>query len=239
IGRSPGRNVLNLPGEEPVTAILGSKSVASLSWTETGVERFAVALDTADIVLSEGTLSLSDFTLNLSNQDPDESAYRLTVDAARTTLPDVLADAAWLGDTIDKIQLRVDVDNADSFINRNRFWRQPNTLMDTEVSLAQLLVDWGPVELGAKGNALLEYSDCLPDGVINIRLENSDRLIDALKGAGELTDEIETGIQAIGNISDSGSFVPITFSGGAVTFLGQAVADIPSLCWEAPPPPSN
>ncbi|MEO1406675.1 MAG: DUF2125 domain-containing protein, partial [Pseudomonadota bacterium] len=62
IGRSPGRNSFDLRGEEPITAILGSKSVASLSWTDTSVERFAVALDTADIVLTDGTASLQDFS---------------------------------------------------------------------------------------------------------------------------------------------------------------------------------
>lgn len=229
IGRSPGRNALILRGAEPVTAILGPKSVASITWDETSVQRFAVSLDEANIVTGQGPVSLEELMLNVGTIDSDPSKVRLAVDAETISIPEAPPEAPWLGEDIDDLRLRVELANAPNyFLQRTDL---ASTLLPTStLDLAQFVLSWGPLQLGAKGNVSLPYDTCTPGGVINVRLENTDPLVQALDEAGQLTAEIETGIQAVGSVSNTGGFAPITFGNGNITFLGQPVAELPRLC---------
>ena len=224
MGRSPGRNELALPGGEPVTAILGRKSIASLSWTSEQVRRFAVALDTADIVTAGGDVSLKDFSLNAAPTPDDPASVRLAVDWGGVDLPVAPPAAEWLGPSLSTGTVRVELGQIMRTVAGERLTSGP------DIDLAQLIVNWGPLKLGAKGDVSLIDFGCRLDGIINVRLEDTAALAAALERAGQLTDEIEAGINAVGGVSQNGGFAPITIDAGQVTFLGQAVAELPTLC---------
>ncbi|MEO0883504.1 MAG: DUF2125 domain-containing protein [Pseudomonadota bacterium] len=241
IGRSPGRNRFDLRGEEPITAMLSSKSVASLSWTDTHIERFSISLHDSDIILSDGPIELEEFSLSWGTPREDLSKIRLAVDASSISTPSVPESISWLGNTVDDLALRVEFTNVASFLARSNPYLPNPTDTDAEPSLdlAQLLINWGPVHLGAKGDIRLPAQSCTVDGIINIRLDEPDPLIGALRNAGQLTDEIETGISAVATVSENGGFAPITFREGDITFLGQAIAALPQYCGETAPLPAN
>ncbi|MEM8633954.1 MAG: DUF2125 domain-containing protein [Pseudomonadota bacterium] len=237
IGRSPGRNSLMLNGEVPVTATLGPKSVASLTWNAVSVERFALSLDEADIVLAEGSTRVTDLALNLGYADGSLEKLRIALDVSELVLPKAPAEAEWLERTIENFRVRLELANPQSFILRQM--PSPALLPDSSANLAQLLVNWGPLKLGAKGDLVLPYDTCAPDGVLNFRLEDTGPLVAALDNAGQLTDEIQTGIDAVAAVSNTGGFAPITFRNGRITFLGQSVAELPPLCGDARAIPVN
>ncbi|MEM9670176.1 MAG: DUF2125 domain-containing protein [Pseudomonadota bacterium] len=230
IGRSPGRNLVILPRGEPMTAILGEKSVASLSWTDTVVDRFAMTLDDSSIVFSEGTMSFGNLSLNMGQTGDTPLTARFALDAERVALPTVPTEAPWLGDVLETVRIRLEAENPGNFMQRNGQFR--SALDASQLNLAQFILNWGPVKLGAKGDVRLPFDTCEPNGTVNIRLEETADLIAALDNAGQLTEEIRTGIEAIGNVSRQDRFVPITLRNGSVTFLGQPITELPTLCVE-------
>ncbi|MEL6324173.1 MAG: DUF2125 domain-containing protein [Pseudomonadota bacterium] len=233
IGRAPGRNALSLPGGEPVTAFIGDRSAASLSWRGETIRRFALSLDEADIVLATGSYGVRDFSVNYAPPaaDAEDPRHRVALDLGGATLPAAPIEAPWLGEEIDAVRLRLELENPEIVFGARILDPSRYALPDPAFDLAQLLVNWGPVKLGAKGKVSFRLPDCAPDGVVNFRLEEIEALRGQLEAANLLTEEVAAGLSAIGFASNDGGFAPITLRAGTVTFMGQPAGPaLPALC---------
>lgn len=222
--RSPGRNELVLQGGEPLTAIIGQGSALSFSWTKESFRRFSVYFDTADIVTGSGEVRLQDAALNLSPVPDDPDALRIALDWQGLDLGVAPREAAWLGPASDLGTVRLEVSGAAALL---RGEVRPEAWLGgvPRFALAQLLLNWGPLRLGMKGDVSLSGSGCQPDGTLSLRLEEAGALRDALEMTGDLTPEIEAGLAGVELASRNGGFAPVRFREGDILFLGQTVGN--------------
>lgn len=222
--RSSGRNQLSMAGGQDITALIGKKSALSLNWNDAGINEAGLTLDTADIVMVNGDISLKNFKASLLSGGTEHSAKRVLIDWEAISLAqDMIAgtDAEFLGTEIQASRLRLEGQGFGIFgIN------QPRTL-----EIAQLLFNWGPVKLGSKGK--FDVNDRgYPDGTLLIRLEEAGTLGKILREKGLLNSETALLYGPLSIASEDGGFFPLPLRNGYVTMLGQQLAPIPQIAPE-------
>lgn len=219
--RSSGRNEIAPGNGQDMTAVLGRKSAASLNWDETGITHFGLTLDTADIVTAGGDFGLSGLLASFAPTPDASGANRLSLDWESISLDANLldgTDAAFLGTEIQASRLRLEGQGFSVF-------------GDTPVrkaEIAQLVLNWGPLKFGAKGQFDINPNG-YPDGVLQVRLDETEALKDALDAAGLLRGDTGALLQVIAAGSANGGFVPVPFRDGAVTYFGQSIAPVPQI----------
>ena len=222
--RSSGRNELASRNSQPLTALIGNKSALSLTWDDNGLKRTGLSLDTADITLLQGTIRVRGLTANLLPIPDADFGNRLAVDWDGVTLDEALitgTDAAALGTELQAARLRLEGHGFGLF----------GEAPDRKADLAQFLFNWGPLQIGAKGKFDITPAGHL-DGTLHVRLEDIDRLREALDTAGLLGPQVALILGLIGSGSQNGNFVPIPIRNGAITYFGQSLATLPPI---APP----
>ena len=231
IARSPGRNTLTPPagtGEE-LRLLVGPKSAASLSWTAEGMRRVSVFVDKASLDAGDEAVGeLDQFELHLRPAPgfPDMLQMETHFQAVRLAeLPD---DVSVLGAEIGPSILRVEVDKgmtaiametpADVFVQ---------TVLDLggEIRVPQIMIDWGPADLGAKGE-LQQTSAGEIRGQVGLRIEQAEQLRTALDEAGRLDDETRQAIDALEAASANGGFLILTIREDGLYFLGNRIAEL-------------
>lgn len=228
IGRAPGRSDIAIAGRS-VQADLGEKSVGSLSWTKDGLNRLSVQLDDATMVDDLGdTWTARDFQLHLRPPADDPDALQVVLQWERLGLPAVVEAAPYLGQDIQASRLLIEVFDAFPVINSGRGLREWATL-GGKADVAQLILNWGPLQFGATADLTLDV-DARVDGVINVRLDDGEDLIEAMLGSGmepESFAQASMAITLLGGASEDGGFLPLTVRDGEIRYLGQTLAEIP------------
>ncbi|MEL7130593.1 MAG: DUF2125 domain-containing protein [Pseudomonadota bacterium] len=229
IGRAPGRNEILFVGGEPITVQLGGKSAASLSWSENTLRRASLLLDEADISTFAGPIAVEDFAINLGPSPSNDTVLRMAFDWNRIGLFQAPPEADWLGDTLENGSIRAEITDGMGLVGGDldiATWLRGGP----RIILAQGIINWGPVRLGAKGDVGLLPMTCMADGIANVRLENVDGLKNALEQAGQLSDDVNAGLTGMAFASRDGGFATMTFREGVLTFLGQEAATLPPIC---------
>lgn len=231
IVRAPGLNRIDT-GRDVIELDIGTGSAASLSWTPTGLRRLSVSLDEVAARRNRAPV-VSGQDLELHLRPPPSAPDLLQVQASwqELTLADRVPELDFLGRDLGPSILRMEATKA---------WRALGTAKDLaevpdvllalggEVRVPQLILDWGPARLGARGEIALGPDGALV-GDVGLRLEDAGALLDALRQAGRLTPELERGITAVGAASRDGRFLNLSVRDGGVYFLGQRVADMPAV----------
>ena len=227
--RSPGRNEIAQANGADMTAILSRKAAASLKWDEEGLTDFGLSLPEESLVFANGDVALDGLTANLIEVPEAEFGSRLSVDWQVIRLDPAMLDGtqyAFLGTELQASRLRLEGQGFGIF--------GPAPSRNTEI--AQLLFNWGPLQLGAKGKFDIDAAG-YPNGNLMLRLENGDALEEALREAGLMSGVLGGSVNYILSGSRNDGFQIIPLRNGSVTILGQALAPVPQI---APPiPPIN
>lgn len=231
IGRAPGESRVDSAGRI-FNAVLGDKSVASLSWTKQGLSRFSMSLDDAALTNARGdTWAAQDFEFHLRTPDDDPDAVQMALHWQALSLPRPVPDAEYLGTELKPSILIAEAKEAYPVIQAGggvADWIQAGGRLD----VPQLSLVWGDLDFGAKAELTPDAQGRL-NGVINVRIENAEALIAASETSGALSDEelqqVRAAVTMLGAASQDGGFLPITLKDGDVTYLGQRVATVPPL----------
>lgn len=221
IFRSPGRNEIARSGGTDMTAILSSKAAASLQWDDDGLTDFGLELPDANLVLAEGSVAIDGLVANLAPVPETDFGSRLAIDWQAIRLDPALlenSNLAALGTELQASRLRLEGKGFGIF--------GPAPSRDTEI--AQLLFNWGPLKLGAKGKFDIDAAG-YPNGNLMLRLEDGEALKEALREAGLMSGEMAILMEVIIGGSRDDGFVPIPLRNGSVTYFGQALAPVPQI----------
>lgn len=228
IGFSPGRNVVSDGYAMRQVIDLDSKSAFSLSWDDESVRRIGLQLDDAALLIEGEEYAVRQGSLNLAPRPGAADDLMIAIEWQEVRLPTAPADAPYLGDTIGPSRLIGEV--------RGFFPAWANAGGDPDfmygalvdeggaVELAQLLLDWGPLDFGAKGE--LDFSNSV-NGNISLRIENADALKDAMQASGHWSEQEETAVTALATASADGKFLTFSIRNGEVWFGPLKLATLP------------
>lgn len=227
--RAPGMNRIET-GLDVLELDVGTGSAASVSWTEVGLRRASLAFDEVSLRRDGGPV-LSGDGVELHLRPPPGAPDLLQIQASwqGVTLAEQVPDLAFLGRDLGPSILRLEATKAwRALETATNLAEVPDVLLALggEVRVPQLVLDWGPARLGAKGQ-ISQAADGTFVGDLALRLEEAEALLDALRQSDRLTPELERGIQAVSAASRDGRFLQLSVRDGGVYFLGQRVADVP------------
>lgn len=230
IGRSPGRNLVTDPSGVRHTINLDRKSVASLSWTETAIRRFGLELSDADALIDGQTIEVDGFSLNFSPTPDAPDNLRISLQWEALTVPNLTDNTAYLGNTLQPSRLVAEVEGffPAYAATGGRMGRLPAALTRQEGALriGQLLLNWGPLKFGAKGD--IAAQDGVWSGEISVRLDDAAELRRIMEAEAVPDDQIAA-VSALEVMSEDGNFLTLTVKDNGIYYLGQRVADLPGL----------
>ncbi|MEO0981909.1 MAG: DUF2125 domain-containing protein [Pseudomonadota bacterium] len=225
IGRSPGRNRVESAQTAPMEITLGDKSALSLSWDQTSLRRVGLTIDAAEAQTSQGAAMIEDLRLSLGPKAGAEDDLRIAAQWTAMRLPSPPPEAAWLGETLAPGRIAVDVSQLfpalESATALSRW-----TALEGRVTIAQILVDWGPMKLGVKGDLGLDRALRL-NGSLSTRIDEADRLRAALREAGALDAQTAQTVDILETASANGQFATVSFVDGEAVFLGRSLGEVP------------
>ena len=210
IGRAPGHNVITGTNGIRNSIDLSGEAAFSLSWNDAGLNRFGLQSGEAAALIGGTAYNVSGLSLNLAPrpESPDDLMVALQWD--KVTLDEVPPAQPYLGSEIGPSRLIGEVRGFFPAYERagrelSRTWGEL-TATDGGLEIAQLLLDWGPMDLGAKAD--LDFAGGRGNGTIQVRLDNAAALQQAMTEAGHWTQQEQILI---------GTMVPASRNGGFLT----------------------
>lgn len=211
IGRVPGHNVVTGADGLRNSIDLDGEAAFSLSWNDAGLNRFGLQSGEAEALLGGQTYWLSNLSLNLAPrpESPDDLMValqwdKLTLEAAPETAP-------YLGTELGPSRLIGEVRGffpAYEATGREimQVW---GMLLDRggEVEVAQALLNWGPLDLGGQAN--LTLADGRANGAFKLRLEDAERLKQALIDTGHWDQQAQMIVGTLEPASRDGGFLTL------------------------------
>lgn len=212
IARAPGRSVLTDRMGIRHTGNLDGKSAASLSWNQDGVHRAALELSDVSALIEGQAYSARGFSLNLAPSPGGRDNLLVALQWDTLTLDAVPASAPWLGPEIQESRLIGEVENF--YPAWVRSGGQPERLYSAlqqeggGLEVGQVLLNWGPLKLGAKGRVTVDKN--LANGSFGVRIDDPQGLKDALKAAGHWRLQEQAAVATLETASADGGFLTFT-----------------------------
>ncbi|KCZ50950.1 hypothetical protein HY29_06260 [Hyphomonas beringensis] len=212
IAYSPGRNLITEPSALRHTINLDPKSAMSVSWDKTSLNRIGLQLGNATALIRGELYATTGFSLNLAPRktSPDDMMFAVQWD--RLTLNAAPQEAEYLGDTLGPSRLIGEVRNF--YPAWERAGGDPErlyeSLMEQEggVEVAQLLLKWGPLDLGAKGD--ISFKGGKANGTVGLRIDNADDLKAEMEAASRFGQQEQAVITMLEASSKDGGFLTFT-----------------------------
>lgn len=224
--RSAGRNELAQANGANLTALIGKKSALSLKWDENGLTDYGLTLDTLDLVTAQGDVGVQGLTANFMLASEASPLGRLSVDWDKVQLDPAFlqgTDLAFLGTELQTARLRLEGQGFGLFGDGPV----------RKLEIAQFLLNWGPMHLGAKGKFDIGAQG-YPDGTLQVRLEDGTRFTRLLQDEGLLTSETALVFGPLVAASRDNGFFPIPLRNGQITMLGQSMGSVPRIAAPRP-----
>ena len=213
IGRMPGHHVITGPDGIRNSVDFDRHAAFSLSWNKAGLRRIGFQSGEADALLGGQLYKLGNLSLNLAPRpgSPDDLMMALQWD--KLTLDAAPVEAPYLGTELGPSRL---IGEVRGFFpayeaaggDMNGVWP---ALLDEggEVEVAQLLLNWGPLDLGAQAN--LKLADGRTNGLFKVRIDNADDLKQALIDSGHWSqqEQIVFGTLEVASRNDSFLSLPV------------------------------
>lgn len=227
IARTPGRNMLDIEGES-YSIDLGRRSAGSLSWTNEGIRRISVAIDTLGAGNGRETLGRAEgFEFHLRPPPGEPEMLQLQTQWKLLELARPIPDAEFLGNRFGPSILRAEASQAIPALETSGgIERLAGAILALggEITLAQLELDWGPADIGARGRLDRNARGDI-EGTIDVRVEDHERLKSALREHGRLDQQTETALDMVAAASRDGKFLSISIRNDGLYFLGNRIVD--------------
>ena len=233
IGRVPGHNVITGADGIRNSIDLDSKAAFSLSWDKTGLRRFGMQSGDAEALLGGQLYKAANLSLNLAPrpESPDDLMIALQWD--KLTLEEAPASAPYLGKEIGPSRMIGEVRGFFPAWQANGqqaagIW---GALLDRggAVEVAQLLLDWGPLDLGGQAN--LDLANGRANGAFKVRIDNAEGLKQAMADSGSWTQQAQMIVGTLEPASRDGGFLTLPVIDNGV-FVGPVpLGRLPGSGW--------
>ncbi|WP_321488064.1 DUF2125 domain-containing protein [uncultured Hyphomonas sp.] len=211
IGRMPGHHVITGADGIRNSVDFDNKAAFSLTWNKAGLNRFGFQSGEAQALVAGQVYTLSNLSLNLAPRPESPDDLMIAAQWDKLALDAAPAAAPYLGTELGPSRLIGEVRGffpAYEAAGREVGGVWPALLDDGgEVEVAQLLLDWGPLDLGAQAN--LTLADGRSNGAFKVRIENADELKQAMIDAGRWSQQEQIIFGTIAPASRDGGFLTL------------------------------
>lgn len=230
IVRSPGLNRVTDRAGVRHTVDLDDKSAGSVSWDKTSVRRVGLMINDAPALVDGAAMHLKGFSLNLSPRSESPDDLMIAVQWDEIALQEAPLFAPWLGADLGQSRMVGEVRGFFPALrvaggNTNRL-QGALIRQGGELEVAQLLLDWGPLDLGLKMDA--KFIEGAANGSVGVRLDNVDDLRAALEADGSYDLPTKAALSVLESGSADGKFFTLPIKDNGVYIMGQRVAELPA-----------
>jgi hypothetical protein len=211
IGRMPGHHVITGADGIRNSVDFDGHAAFSLSWNKAGLNRFGFQSGEAEALLGGQLYDVTNLSLNLAprRESPDDLMVAMQWD--KLALEAAPAAAPYLGTELGPSRLIGEVRGffpAYEAAGREVSGVWPALLEDGgAVEVAQLLLDWGPLDLGAQAD--LTLANGRSNGAFKVRIENADELKQAMIDAGHWSQQEQIVFGTLAPASRDGGFLTL------------------------------
>ena len=229
IGRLPGHHVVTGPDGIRNSLDFTGEAAFSLSWTDAGMRRFGFQSGEADALIGGVLYQVGDLSLNLAPRPESPQDMMVALQWQRIGLEEAPREAPYLGTELGPSRLIGEVRGF--FPAHDRAVTQPENPMAAfletggGIEVAQLLLDWGPLELGAKAD--LDFTGGQGDGTISLRLDNVEELRVAMSETGHWTQQEQILVGTLEFASRNGGFLTLSVVDGQIFAGPVAIGYLP------------
>ena len=211
IGRMPGHHVITGADGIRNSVDFDGHAAFSLSWNKAGLNRFGFQSGKAEALLGGQLYDVTNLSLNLAprRESPDDLMVAMQWD--KLALEAAPAAAPYLGTELGPSRLIGEVRGffpAYEAAGREVSGVWPALLEDGgAVEVAQLLLDWGPLDLGAQAD--LTLANGRSNGAFKVRIESADELKQAMIDAGHWSQQEQIVFGTLAPASRDGGFLTL------------------------------
>ncbi len=211
IGRVPGHNVIVGADGIRNSVDLDGKAAFSLSWNKSGLRRLGAQSGEAQALLGGQAYLISNLSLNFAPRPESPDDLMIAVQWDKVTLDDAPHGAPYLGTELGPSRLIGEVRGffpAYEAAGRDLRGVWPALLENGgAVEVAQALLDWGPLDLGAQAN--LEIANGRANGAFKVRIDNAEALKQAMIDTGAWTQQAQMIVGTVEPASRDGGFLAL------------------------------
>jgi hypothetical protein len=211
IGRMPGHHVITGANGIRNSVDFDGHAAFSLSWNKAGLNRFGFQSGEAQALVGGQVYEISNLSLNLAPRPKSPDDLMIAAQWDKLALEAAPVAAPYLGTELGPSRLIGEVRSffpAYEAAGREVGGVWPMLLEDGgEVEVAQLLLDWGPLDLGAQAN--LTLANGRSNGAFKVRIENADALKQAMIDTGHWNQQEQIVFGTLAPASRDGGFLTL------------------------------
>jgi hypothetical protein len=211
IGRMPGHHVITGADGIRNSVDFDGHAAFSLSWNKAGLNRFGFQSGEAEALLGGQLYDVTNLSLNLAPRRESPDDLMVAMQWEKLALEAAPAAAPYLGTELGPSRLIGEVRGffpAYEAAGREVSGVWPALLTDGgAVEVAQLLLDWGPLDIGAQAD--LTLANGRSNGAFKVRIENADELKQAMIDAGHWSQQEQIVFGTLAPASRDGGFLTL------------------------------
>ena len=211
IGRMPGHHVITGADGIRNSVDFDGHAAFSLSWNKAGLNRFGFQSGEAEALLGGQLYDVTNLSLNLAPRRESPDDLMVAMQWEKLALEAAPAAAPYLGTELGPSRLIGEVRGffpAYEAAGREVSGVWPALLEDGgAVEVAQLLLDWGPLDLGAQAD--LTLANGRSNGAFKVRIESADELKQAMIDAGHWSQQEQIVFGTLAPASRDGGFLTL------------------------------
>ncbi|KCZ49638.1 MULTISPECIES: DUF2125 domain-containing protein [unclassified Hyphomonas] len=210
IGRMPGHHVITGANGIRNSVDFDGHAAFSLSWNKAGLNRLGFQSGEAQALVGGQVYEISNLSLNLAPRPKSPDDLMIAAQWDKLALEAAPVAAPYLGTELGPSRLIGEVRSffpAYEAAGREVGGVWPMLLEDGEVEVAQLLLDWGPLDLGAQAN--LTLANGRSNGAFKVRIENADALKQAMIDTGHWNQQEQIVFGTLAPASRDGGFLTL------------------------------
>ena len=210
IGRMPGHHVITGANGIRNSVDFDGHAAFSLSWNKAGLNRLGFQSGEAQALVGGQVYEISNLSLNLAPRPKSPDDLMIAAQWDKLALEAAPVAAPYLGTELGPSRLIGEVRSffpAYEAAGREVGGVWPMLLEDGEVEVAQLLLDWGPLDLGAQAN--LTLANGRSNGAFKVRIENADALKQDMIDTGHWNQQEQIVFGTLAPASRDGGFLTL------------------------------
>lgn len=211
IAQAPGHNVFTGADGIRNSFDLDRKAAVSLSWNKAGLNRFGFQSGEAEGLLGGQVYKVSNLSMNFSPRPESPDDLMMAIQWDKLTLDAAPLAAPYLGTELGPSRV---IGEVQGFFPAYEAAGREITgvwgmLLDQggAVEIAQLLLDWGPLDLGAQTD--LTLANGRANGAFRVRIDGAEALKQAMIDSGHWTQQEQIVFGTVEPASRNGGFLTL------------------------------
>ncbi len=209
MGFAPGHNVITDGAGIRNSIDLDRKGAVSFSWTKAGMQRVGLQTGEATALLRGEEYGFSNLSLNFAPRPESPDDLMVAIQWDKLTIPKAPSGAPYLGTEFGPSRMIGEITKF--YPAYKRTGGNARKIYDhlpdagSSVTIAQLVMDWGPLKLAGKAD--VSFAGGRGNGSFGLRIDDAEALRTAMQAAGKWTMQEQAAVATLETASANDGFL--------------------------------